>query len=196
MTLAEVAKRVDVSEATVQRWESGSIKNLRHERIGKLAEVLEVSPSTLMGWQEPAQTPESTIPPGFEPLPKMVSLPLVGRVACGDPITAEENLDGFVNVPDAWRATFVLTCCGDSMAPKIQDGDLVAIRKQSKVENGQIAAVRIDNEATLKKFYLYPDRLELRPINPDYDSIVLYGDEINTVSIEGIAVGLCRGLHP
>lgn len=135
------------------------------------------------------------IPPGFEPLPEMVSVPLVGRIACGTPILAQQNVKGAVAVPSQWHAQFVLTCRGDSMAPTIKDGDLVAIRPQPEVENGQIAAVRIGDEATLKRVYLSASHLELRPENPSYQSIVLIGEEMNTVKIEGRAVGLCRAIQ-
>lgn len=134
------------------------------------------------------------IPPGFTPLPEMESVPLVGRIACGEPITAEENLEGYVSIPAAWHATFTLKCCGDSMEPTIHDGDLVAIRKDVQVENGQIAAVRIGDEATLKHLYLHEDYIELRPENPTYSSIIRRKEEMNDVTIEGKAVGLCRGL--
>ena len=136
----------------------------------------------------------SPIPPGFEPLPEMESVPLVGRIACGQPITAEGNLEGYVSIPAAWRATFTLQCEGDSMEPTIHDGDLVAIRKDVHIENGQIAAVRIGDEATLKHLYLHDDYIELRPENPTYASIIRRKEEMNDVSIEGKAVGLCRGL--
>ena len=94
---------------------------------------------------------EPEIPPGFQPMPAMTEVPLVGRIACGTPITAEENIERMVCVPAKWRATFTLTCEGSSMEPKIHDGDLVAIRSQPTVENGEVAAVRIDGEATLKR---------------------------------------------
>ena len=136
----------------------------------------------------------SPIPPGFEPLPEMESVPLVGHIACGQPITAEENLEGYVSIPAAWHATFTLQCRGDSMEPTIHDGDLVAIRKDMQVENGQIAAVRIGDEATLKHVYLHPDYIELRPENPSYPSVIRRQEEMNDVTIEGKAVGLCRGL--
>lgn len=80
------------------------------------------------------------------------------------------------------------------MEPRIKDGDLVAIRSQPEVENGEIAAVRIGDEATLKHVYLYPTYIELRPENPAYASIIKFGEEMNEVSIEGKAVGLCRGI--
>ena len=127
-------------------------------------------------------------------MPAMVELPLVGRIACGEPITAEENVEGYVSVPSAWRATFALICEGDSMEPTVHDGDLVAIRSQKTVENGEMAAVRIGGEATLKRVYLFKDKLILQPENRAYAPIVKIGTEMNEVSIEGRAVGLCRGL--
>lgn len=137
---------------------------------------------------------DNDVPPGFDPLPEMDTVPLVGRIACGQPITAEENLEGYVSIPAEWHATFTLMCEGDSMEPRIKDGDLVAIHSQPMVENGEIAAVRIDCEATLKHVYLYPDKIVLQPENPNYEPIVKIGEEMNDVTIEGKAVGLCRGL--
>lgn len=190
------------SYTTVQKWESG-VSEPPLKKAHALADLFHVDIDAMTKgelWMEDvpmeraAPPAKPDIPPGFEPLPPMVKLPLVGAIACGQPITAEENLEGAVSVPEEWNADFVLTCRGDSMAPKIEDGDLVAIRIQPEVANGQIAAVRIDSEATLKKVYRYSDRLELRPINPDFESIVLYGEDINTAAIEGLAVGLCRGI--
>lgn len=80
------------------------------------------------------------------------------------------------------------------MEPKIKDGDLVAIRIQPIVDNGEIAAVRIGGEATLKRVYLHEDYIELRPENPAYPSIIRRKEDMNDVSIEGKAVGLCRGI--
>ena len=134
------------------------------------------------------------IPPGFDPMPDMDTVPLVGRIACGTPITAEQNVEGMVCVPSAWRATFTLICRGSSMEPRIHDGDLVAIRSQEIVETGEIAAVRIGEEATLKHVYLHDNFIELRPENPAFESIILTKEEMNTVVIEGKAVGLCRDI--
>lgn len=135
-----------------------------------------------------------TIPPGFEPMPAMDVVPLVGRIACGTPITAEENIEQMVCVPSRWHSTFTLTCKGDSMEPRIHDGDLVAIRSQPEVENGEIAAVRIGEEATLKHVYLHENFIELRPENPAFSSIILSREDMNAVVIEGKAVGLCRDI--
>ena len=189
-TQKEIAAAIGVSEGTVSRWESGEIANMRRDRIAAYAKILQTTPEFIMT----GDTGESTIPPGFDPLPQLENVPRVGRIACGDPILAEENIETYDSVPSSWHATFTLLCVGDSMAPRIQDGDLVAIRKQPEVENGQIAAVRIENEATLKRVYLYPDRMVLQPENQAYAPIVLVGEEMNTVSIEGKAVGLCRAI--
>lgn len=190
LTQKEVADAVGVAEATVSRWESGEIANMRRDRISALAKILKCSADFIMTGNQNAPT----VPPGFEPLPEMATVPLVGRIACGQPITAEENLEGYVSIPAEWHATFTLLCEGDSMEPRIKDGDLVAIRSQPQVENGEIAAVRIDCEATLKHVYLYPDKIVLQPENPNYAPIVKIGEEMNDVTIEGKAVGLCRGL--
>lgn len=137
---------------------------------------------------------ETAVPPGFQPMPTMDEVPLVGRIACGTPITAEENVERTVCVPSRWRATFTLTCQGNSMEPRIHDGDLVAIRSQPEVENGEIAAVRIEGEATLKRVYMHKNFIELRPENPTFESIILSKEDMNTVVIEGKAVGLCRDI--
>lgn len=178
------------SKTSISKIESGSI-DLPQSKIKAFADALRTTPSKLMGW---AESDSTTIPDGFEPMPEMASVPLVGQIACGNPITAEENIEDTVSVPAAWHADFTLRCAGNSMEPRIQDGDLVAIHSQPVVENGEIAAVRIDCEATLKHVYLYPDRMVLQPENQAYAPIVLVGDEMNTVQIEGKAVGLCRGL--
>ena len=190
LSQAELGKIAGVTDKAVSTWEAG-IKTPRMGAVEKMAAYFGVPKSAILDDAYPSSAP---IPPGFGPLPKMESVPLVGRIACGQPITAEENVEGHVSIPAAWHATFTLLCEGDSMEPRIKDGDLVAIRSQPQVENGEIAAVRIDCEATLKHVYLYPDKIVLQPENPNYAPIVKIGEEMNDVTIEGKAVGLCRGL--
>lgn len=165
--------------------------NMTTEMLQKIAHALGVSAGYLMGWESSGAP---AIPPGFEPLPKMSLVPRVGAIACGEPILAEQNIEDYDKVPEDWHADFTLVCKGDSMEPRIKDGDIVAIRKQPAVENGEVAAVRIGDEATLKRVYYLPDRLILQPENPDFLPIVLMGEDINTVTIEGKAIGLCRRL--
>ncbi len=134
------------------------------------------------------------IPAGFEPLPEMATIPLVGSIACGTPILAEQNIEARIGVPALWRADFALTCHGDSMAAMIQDGDIVCIRKQPEVENGEIAAVRIGEEATLKRFYRQGDTVMLQAENPAFSPLVYTRDQLNEITIEGRVVGICRGI--
>lgn len=193
----KVAERLGVSPATIYRYEKGDIEKVPVDSLAELAKILQTTPAYLMGWEEqpaPAASKEPTVPPGFEPMPAMDVVPLVGRIACGTPITAEENIEQMVCVPSRWHSTFTLTCKGDSMEPRIHDGDLVAIRSQPEVENGEIAAVRIGEEATLKHVYLHENFIELRPENPAFSSIILSREDMNAVVIEGKAVGLCRDI--
>ena len=187
LSQAELASALGVSDKAVSTWEMEK-KTPRMGTLQALADYFGVSKSYLIEDSQPE------IPHGFQALPTMRKIPRVGRIACGEPILAEENIETYDNVPDNWKADFTLICVGDSMAPKIQDGDLVAIRQQEQVENGQIAAVLIDNEATLKRVYVYLDKLILRPENPDYEPIVIMNGESSTIRIEGRAVGFCRGL--
>ena len=147
----------------------------------------------LLDGNQPVQL-NSSIPSGFQPLPQMDRVPRVGRIACGEPILAEENIEGYDRVPHKWNADFTLICKGDSMAPKIKDGDIVAIHSQPSVENGEIAAVLIETDATLKRVFLFEDHIELRAENPAFATIILIGEDMNQVIIEGKAVGLCRDL--
>ena len=133
---------------------------------------------------------ENDVPPGFEPMPKMKKVPLIGAIACGDPITAIENRDGEIDAPEDMNCDFALRCKGNSMiGAGIHDGDAVYIHIQPEVENGEIAAVRIGDEATLKRVYLHTDYIELRPENAAYESIIRRREEMNDVHIEGKAIG-------
>lgn len=189
LTLAQIAHATGVTEATAQRWESGNIKSVRHDKIILLADILKVSPAEIMGWDETANYPSNILP-----MPEMRKIPRVGRIACGEPIIAEENIEDYDDTPEEWHADFSLICVGNSMSPKIEDGDIVAIRRQVQINNGEIAAVRIGDEATLKMVYIHSDYVELRPVNPSYPSIIRRREEMNEIRIEGKAVGLCRTL--
>ena len=128
-------------------------------------------------------------PENIIPMPEMRKIPLVGTIACGTPILADQNIEEYVSIPKNIAADFALTCKGDSMInARIFDGDVVYIRQQQTVENGEIAAVLIDNEATLKRVQLFDDHIILQPENPMYKPLVFWGEEMNTVRILGKAV--------
>lgn len=132
---------------------------------------------------------DSILPSNIIPMPAMRKVPLVGSIACGTPILAEENLDGDVEAPDHVRADFALRCKGDSMInARIFDGDIVYIRQQESVEHGEIAAVLIGDEATLKRVYIYDDCISLEAENPQYKPMVYRGEEMNNIRILGKAV--------
>ena len=197
MKAADLSKKTKVAEGTISCYINGRYE-AKQNRVQVFAEALNVNPAWLMGYDVPMETesrysvaPASRpIPPGCEPMPKMKKVPLIGAIACGDPITAMENREGEIDVPEDIRCDFALRCKGNSMiGAGIHDGDAVYIRIQPEVENGQIAAVRIGDEATLKRVYLHTDYIELRPENPDYESIIRRREEMNDVHIEGKAVG-------
>lgn len=118
------------------------------------------------------------------------AVPIVGEIACGVPIMAEQNIDGFADLPDGIRADFALRCKGDSMQPTFAPGDLVLIRQQEEVEHGQIAAVGINGEATLKRFYRSGDGFMLVADNPAFAPQVYPAGA--DVKIYGLAVGFVR----
>ncbi len=194
-----LADELKLSKSSVNMYERGE-REPGFETMETIADLFNVDMNYLYGHTDIkiadpiVRSKRPTIPPGFEPMPAMDVVPLVGRIACGTPITAEENIEQMVCVPSRWHSTFTLTCKGDSMEPRIHDGDLVAIRSQPEVENGEIAAVRIGEEATLKHVYLHENFIELRPENPAFNSIILSRDDMNDVVIEGKAVGLCRDI--
>lgn len=177
------------SRSSINKIEMGK-SDIAQSKISAFADALDTTVSYLMGWESEEIKDNSEIPPGFTPVPQMQRVPIVGRIACGEPITAEQNVEGYADVPKDRHVDFCLVCEGDSMIDAgIKNGDIVYIRKQPQVENGQIAAVRIDNEATLKRVYFHGNTLILQPANANYPPMSFYGAELENVIIEGLAVG-------
>lgn len=192
LSLEQIAQSCGVGKSIVAKWERGDVKNIRRDNLASLSDVLMVSPLVLLEREE-------FIPQKSQNLISLENanvkrIPRIGRIACGVPILAEENIEEYDCVPVKWKADFTLLCIGNSMAPKILDGDLVAIRKQSVVDNGQIAAVVIDNKATLKRVHVHPDQLVLLPENPECKPIILSKEEMNAAHIAGRVVGICRDM--
>lgn len=186
LTLDELAELIGTSKQTIHRYENGIITNVPPEKVEGLANALGTTPGELMGWDtEPVTTYENITPMAVK------SLPVLGDIACGMPIYAEERHESFVSVSDKFDADFCLTARGDSMTgARIFDGDVVFIRSQNSVENGEIAAVILGDEATLKRVYYYPneEKLVLSPENPRYAPLVYVGRELENVKIIGKAV--------
>lgn len=182
----KLSEKLGVSPATIYRYESGDIEKLPVSLLTPIAESLSTSEAYLMGWDDSNSIYSI---PGIEPLPKMKQVPLLGDIACGEPILAQENIEQLVSMPESMHADFALRCKGDSMInAHIYDGSIVYIRQQPDVENGEIAAVIIDGEATLKRVYKYPGKVILQPENPDFPPLVYIGDEVNDMRIIGRAI--------
>lgn len=186
LTQSDIASDIGVAISTIQRYEAGAIDKIKLPVIEAIARVLRVSPDWLIG---KTSSDSGKYPSNIIPIPKMHSVPLVGTIACGEPILAAENIEGEVSMPEHVHADFALRCKGDSMInARIYDGDIVYIREQPTVEDGQIAAVLIDEEATLKRVHLFPDHIVLEPENPLYRPFAFWGEEMNSVRILGKAV--------
>lgn len=185
-----VAERLGVSPATIYRYEKGDIEKMPGNILEPISKILNTTPAYLMGWDN------ALLPDNIIPMPKMNTIPLLGTIACGEPILAEENLDGEVAMPEHVTADFALRCKGDSMTgARILDGDIVYVRQQPSVENGEIAAVLIGEEATLKRVYRYPDKIVLSPANPAYEPFVYTGEEIESIRILGKAVAFTSAVR-
>ncbi|MBR5826635.1 MAG: helix-turn-helix domain-containing protein [Clostridia bacterium] len=188
LTLEEVGNAVGVGKSTVKKWEDGFISNMKRDKIALLAEVLQISPVTFITGVLTKDITEPQIA-NIIPLPLTKNIPLLGDIACGEPILAEENISDYIKADISVHADFALRCKGDSMInARIFDGDIVYIRQQSDVDDGEIAAVLIGDEATLKKVYKTENKLVLRPCNPMYDDLVYSNDALDSVRILGKAI--------
>ena len=198
MTQDELAKLTGYkSRSSIQKIESGE-RDITQSTIAAFAKALKVTPSVIMGWEENNENntaPDYSNIKGIIPLPEMRKVPLLGAIACGEPIYREE--DEWISLPNDIKADFCLRCQGDSMIDaRINDGDIVFIKSCPEVENGQIAAVSIDNEVTLKRVFYYPEknRLVLYPENKAYEPFVYMNEELNDVRILGRAVMFLSGV--
>lgn len=183
MTQGDIAGEIGVAISTIQRYETGSIDKIKLPVIEAIARAINVSPEWLVGKAD-VMAYENIIS-----MPKMNKVPLLGTIACGEPILATENIEGQVDVPSHVHADFALRCKGDSMInARIYDGDIVYIRHQPTVDDGEIAAVLIDDEATLKRVHFYADHIVLSPENPNYKPLSFWDEDMNSVRILGKAV--------
>jgi repressor LexA len=182
MSQEQLAQKVGYkSRSSINKIELGK-SDISQTMIKMIATALNTTPSYIMGW-------ESDMPSNILPLPQTRPVPMLGTIACGEPILAEQNIEAYVNVNADIPADFALKCKGDSMInARIFDGDIVYIRRQADVDDGEIAAVLIDTEATLKRVHKYPNKLVLSPCNPMYDDLIYTAEQLDSVRILGKAV--------
>lgn len=188
----ELGQKIGKAKTTIYRYELGLIEKLPTSVLESIASALRTSPAYLMGWTDNI-APTSTQPPAFDNIAPIHTqrVPMLGEIACGKPIWTNEERESYVQAGVDIKADFCLTARGDSMiGARIHDGDIVFCRSQNMVENGEIAAVIIGDEATLKRVYYYPDKqkLVLQAENPKYEPFVYVGSELNEINIIGKAV--------
>lgn len=189
ITQDELALKIGTTKQTIYKYENEIVTNIPSQKIELISNALNTTPDYLMGWSDKSTDDLYSIP-GINPIPKTYKRPRLGTIACGEPILAEENIETYDDIPDNIKCDFTLVCKGDSMInARINDGDIVYIKQQSQVDNGEITAVLIDNEATLKRVYIYEDKVVLQPENTKYPPFVYTKEEMNNIRILGKAVG-------
>ena len=187
VTQEEVADFLKLNRTTYNKYENGASKPTP-EILSRIADYFHVSVDYLLGREEhPAESADTV--PGLLPVKKK-KIPVLGEIACGKPIFADEQREVWVSVSEELVCDYALIAKGDSMLPRIRDGDLVFIREMPVVENGKNAAVLIEDEATLKRVFFDPEKhkLMLVPDNPAYQPFMYVGEELETVRILGLAV--------
>ena len=195
ITATSLADKIGLSKQAISMYASGSRKPKR-PTIKAIAEALNVNEAWLMGYDVPMErqdTSQILIASNIIPIPKTTKVPLLGTIACGEPILATENIEAYIDMDSDVHADFALRCQGDSMVnARIMDGDIVFIRKQDKVENGEIAAVLMDDcsesQATLKRVYISDDKIRLCAENPNYQDMIFFEEDMNKVRIIGKAI--------
>lgn len=196
----ELAEAIGTTKQTIYKYENNIISNIPSDKIELIAKYLGVTPAYLMGWEDEKE--EGTTESLFEKFGninpvKLKKFRLLGEISCGKPIYAEEDYESYVSADADIRADFCLKAKGDSMINAgIAEGDIVFIHEQPIVDNGEIAAVIIEDEATLKRVYYDKahNRLQLVAANPAYMPLVYLGEELDNIRILGKAVALMRNL--
>lgn len=189
----ELSSKIGIAQSTLSTWENGVFEP-DSKTLMYLADFFGVSTDYLLGKSENKKDISLNLSEmsNIITFDKFKSIPIIGTIACGTPILAEENIDGYTRIESSAHADFGLKCKGDSMSPKFLNDDIVIIRQQPMVENGQVAAVLIGEEATLKRVYLYEHKIILAPENLNYEPLVFQDEEMNNVKIIGLAVGFTR----
>lgn len=191
LNMAQTAKALGVIYQTYVNWEKG-IRKPTKDTLIKIAEYYGTTVDYIIG---ASSTRFTELPKNVIPIPITKNVPLIGDIACGKPILAQENIESLIKVDADSPADFALRCKGDSMInARLYDGDIVYIRQQPTVEDGDIASVLIEDEATLKKFYRIHDKIVLRAANPIYDDIIINIDDPTNIQILGKAIAFVSAL--
>lgn len=189
ITQAELSKRTGIRASSISDYLNNRYEP-KQDKIYLIAEALSVNPGWLSGRDDSSAVPKTdpfTLK-NIVPIEKRM-VPIIGQIAAGKPILADEHIEAFLPCDTGVQADFGLIVSGDSMiGADIHDGDVVFIRSQPIVDDGQIAAVRIDDDATLKRFYKNPDGCTLVSMNPKYPPMVFNSGNCDSIQIIGLAV--------
>jgi repressor LexA len=172
----ELADKTGLSKSTLQRYETGSIKNMPIDKLEIVAGALKIDPAFLMGW-ESVKSQKS----------KGVKIPVLGRVAAGIPIEAIEDVIDYEEITEELARTgefFCLEISGDSMSPRMLEKDVVVVKKQEMIESGEIAVVLVNgSDATVKKVVIHENGISLISINQAYPPKFFTSDEVQTLPV-------------
>lgn len=172
----ELADKAQITEGSVSHYVNGTHAP-SNKTAGKLADVLHVSPVWLMGYDVPKYSVTSAT--------QSVRIPIYGTVAAGTPIDAVENIIGYEEIPASWSGEFAaLRVKGNSMEPRITEGDVLIVRVQDHAETGDVVIAMINgDEATVKKLIKHQDGIVLQPFNPSYDPMYFTNEQIQQTPV-------------
>lgn len=195
-TQEELAQKLGLQKSAIAKYENGRVENIKRSIIARMAELLECSPAYLMGWEDDSTVHHKSSTDNIYTYDNIYPIelkrfPLLGEIACGEPIFCNEDRESYILAGTDIKADFCLKAHGDSMVnARIYDGDIVFIKEQPLVNDGEIAAVIIENEATLKRVYFDRNNntLQLVAENPAYRPMVYVGESLNSIRILGKAV--------
>ena len=177
----QIARKLNITQGAVSQWEKGrTVPDT--ETLIQLARLFECSVNDLTS-DAPVRDLDAV---------NIVrdAIPIIGTIACGERVTPDTNRDGFADLPDGVKADFALRCKGESMSPTFLDGDLVLIRQQPEVNNGQIAAVNREEDTTLKHLYYQDGGILLVADNPAFAPVFVPAEK--EIIVHGLAVGYVR----
>jgi repressor LexA len=187
----ELGKKIGKAKTTIYRYEMGYIEKMPTTVLSDIADALRTTPAYLMGWTEkPTDQVDIFQYDAIRPITTK-KVRMIGKVACGEPIYADEDKESYIQVGTDINADFCVTASGDSMTgARIYNGDIVFCRSQELVNNGEIAVIIIGEDVTLKRVYFYPEKqkLVLQAENPKYEPFVYVGEELDEIRIIGKAV--------
>lgn len=186
LSYGKLSEKTGLSKSVLQRYATGQTQKIPIDAVEKIAQALNIQPAALLGWN--GENIDVFSIPGISPV-KTKKVPLLGGITCGEPTYADEQHGAYVEIDCAIKADFCLRANGDSMInARIYDGDMVFVRRQPDVEDGEIAAVLVDDEATLKRVYKMPGRVQLRAENPSFETLNYTAEDFCDIKILGKAI--------